>query len=812
MGLASSKYDIRKRYSCLPSLGLGLGLSLRLRLWLGLSLRLRLRLWLCPTYRYRRVKQQRSSKFKTPPIDTATSSPEPRPVAIMSSVVVAVKGVAGGAGGKASRRAVRWAVENLMPESGRFILVHVMPKITYIPTPSGEPMPIEELDENVVAMYVDDMRAKFEEVFVPFKKLCKTRKMETLVLEDDDPAAALLRYISEAGITSLVLGSCSSNFIARRLKGPGIPTTILKCATSICNVYVVSRDEIINKPADTPSANESNVYGSFEATSISLPSYQNSLDFAHVDSSIYANEDQERNLLNLVGDFESINTKSCNSFSTKSEQSEVEQLQVEIQNTVVMYKRACEELAHAQNKVQIISSACLEEARRVNDALEREETLRKIAAEEKAKYLKAMEEVEEARNLLAKEAYEKKLAEVDALRESMEKQKIVDALFSSDRRYRRYTRDEIEAATDLFSEINVIGEGGYGKVYKCSLHHTPVAVKVLRPDAIEKKQGFLKEEFLKEVEVLSQLRHPHLVLLLGACPETGCLVYEYLENGSLEEYLFHQNGKPPLPWFVRFRIVFEVACGLAFLHNSKPDPIVHRDLKPANILLDRNYVSKIADVGLAKLISDVVPDNITEYNESLIVGTLYYLDPEYQRTGTVRPKSDVYAFGIIILQLLTDCHPNGLIMTVENAIMNGSLPRILDKSVKDWPLAETEELARIALKCSKLRCRDRPDLETDVLPVLKRLNEVANASVKVERYNSHAPNHYFCPILQEIMSDPHIAADGFTYEYEAIMAWLMKHNVSPVTKLKLQHSMLTPNHTLRSAIQEWRSRMTFSSA
>ncbi|XP_075650817.1 U-box domain-containing protein 34 [Castanea sativa] len=759
------------------------------------------------------------------------------------AVAVAVNGVAGGAGGRASRRAVRWAVENLMPESGRFILVHVMPKITSIPTPSGEPMPIEELDENVVAMYVDDMRVKFEEVFVPFKKLCKTRKMETLVLEDDDPAAALLRYISESAITSLVLGSCSSNFIARRLKGPGIPTTILKCATGICNVYVVSRDEIINKPADTPSANETScmhtsytqrdygegssdinnqisvlhsptvepkVHGSFE--SISMPSYQNSLDFTHLDSSIYASEDLERNLLNFGGDFESITTKSCNSFSTKSEQSEVEQLQVEIQNTVFMYKRACEELAHAQNKVQIISSECLEEARRVNDALEREETLRKIAAEEKAKYLKAMEEVEEGRNLLAKEAYEKKLAEVGALKESMEKQKIVDALFSSDKRYRRYTRDEIEAATDLFSESNVIGEGGYGKVYKCSLHHTPVAVKVRRPDAIEKKQGFLKEEFLKEVEVLSQLHHPHLVLLLGACPETGSLVYEYLENGSLEEYLFHQNGKPPLPWFVRFRIVFEVACGLAFLHNSKPDPIVHRDLKPANILLDRNYVSKIADVGLAKLISDVVPDNITEYNESLIVGTLYYLDPEYQRTGTVRPKSDVYAFGIIILQLLTDCHPNGLIMTVENAIMNGSLPRILDKSVKDWPLAETEELARIALKCSKLRCRDRPDLETDVLPVLKRLNEVANASVKVDRYNSHAPNHYFCPILQEIMSDPHIAADGFTYEYEAIVAWLQKHNASPVTKLKLQHSMLTPNHTLRSAIQEWRSRMTFSCA
>ncbi|GMY36344.1 U-box domain-containing protein 34 isoform X1 [Fagus crenata] len=755
----------------------------------------------------------------------------------MTTVAVAVNGVAGGDGGRGSRRAVRWAVENLMPTADRFVLVHVMPKITSIPTPSGEYIPVEELDENVVAMYMEDLKLKFEVIFVPFKKLCKTRKMETLVLEDDDPATALLRYISESGIKSLVLGSCSSNFVTRRLKGPGVPTTVLGCASGICDIYVVSRDKIITKPANSSSASENmhtmhtqrdygegssnineqisglhspTVHNSFGATSISQPSYLNSQAFTHVDSSIHASEVLERNDLYFRDDFETITIKSCNSFSsTKSEQSdvqaEIEKVQLEIQNTVAMYKRACGELAHAQNKVQSLSSECLEDAKRVNAALEREETLRKIAAEEKAKYLEAMKEVEEAKNLLAKEAYERKIAEVKALTESIEKEKIVDALFSGDKRYRRYARDEIEAATDLFSESKVIGEGGYGKVYKCSLHHTPVAIKVLRHDAIDKK-----EEFLKEVEVLSQLRHPHMVLLLGACPETGCLVYEYLENGSLEEYLFHRNGKPPLPWFDRFRIVFEVACGLAFLHNSKPEPVVHRDLKPGNILLDRNYVSKIADVGLAKLITDVVPDNITEYKDSLLAGTLYYMDPEYQRTGTIRPKSDLYAFGIIILQLLTAFHPSGLTLTVEKAITNGSLSQILDKSVTDWPLAETEELARIALKCSKLRCRDRPDLETDVLPVLKRLNEVANARVKVERYNTYAPNHYFCPILQEIMSDPYIAADGFTYEYEAIEAWLKKHDVSPVSKLKLQHVMLTPNHTLRSAIQEWRSRTKFT--
>lgn len=251
-----------------------------------------------------------------------------------------------------------------------------------------------------------------------------------------------------------------------------------------------------------------------------------------------------------------------------------------------------------------------------------------------------------------------------------------------------------------------------------------------------------------QVEVLNQLRHPNVVLLLGACPDSGCLVYEYLENGSLEDYIFHCNGRPPLPWFIRFRIVFEIACGLAFLHNSKPEPIVHRDLKPGNILLDKNYVSKIGDVGLAKLIYDVVPDNITEYRDSMLAGTLFYMDPEYQRTGTIRPKSDLYAFGIIILQLLTARHPNGLLLTIENAIANGSFVNLLDKSVVDWPLVETEELARVALKCSKLRCRDRPDLEAEVLPVLKKLVDIANASVKVERNNIYAPSHYYCPILQ----------------------------------------------------------------
>lgn len=118
-------------------------------------------------------------------------------------------------GGNGNRRAIRSAVENLMPNADCFILVHVMPTINTIPTPSGVRIPVEELDEKLVAIYVEDVKRQFEQVFIPFKKLCKTKQMKTLVLEDDNPANALISYVSESGINSLVLGSCSSKFVTR---------------------------------------------------------------------------------------------------------------------------------------------------------------------------------------------------------------------------------------------------------------------------------------------------------------------------------------------------------------------------------------------------------------------------------------------------------------------------------------------------------------------------------------------------------------------------------------------------------------------
>lgn len=251
-----------------------------------------------------------------------------------------------------------------------------------------------------------------------------------------------------------------------------------------------------------------------------------------------------------------------------------------------------------------------------------------------------------------------------------------------------------------------------------------------------------------QVDILSQLQHPNLVLLLGFCPEIGCLVYEYLQNGSLEDQLLNNKGRQPLHWFLRFQIIFDVSCGLAFLHGRKPEPIVHRDLKPANILLNKNYVGKIGDAGFAKLISDLVPDWQTEYKETIIAGTLYYMDPEYQQTGTVRPKSDLFGLGVIILQMLTGKRPNGLIVSVENAIRNGMLADILDKSQTDWPLVEAEMLAKLGLRCTALKCRERPGLESEVLPKLQEILHRITSTVNLRSPKLNVSSHFICPIMQ----------------------------------------------------------------
>nr|CAD1824248.1 unnamed protein product [Ananas comosus var. bracteatus] len=278
-------------------------------------------------------------------------------------------------------------------------------------------------------------------------------------------------------------------------------------------------------------------------------------------------------------------------------EAEMRRLKLELKQTMDMYNNACKEAITAKQKAKELHQWKIEEARKFEEARQGEEAALALAEMEKAKARAALEAAEAAKRIAELEAQRRLTAEMKAKRETEEKMRALDALAQNDIRYRKYSIDEIEIATDYFAENLKIGEGGYGPVYRASLDHTPVAIKVLRPDAA---QG--RKQFQQEVEVLSCIRHPNMVLLLGACPEYGCLVYEYMDNGSLEDRLFRRGKTPPIPWSIRFKIAAEIATGLLFLHQAKPEPLVHRDLKPANILLDRNYVSKISDVGLARLV------------------------------------------------------------------------------------------------------------------------------------------------------------------------------------------------------------------
>ncbi|CAI8604456.1 unnamed protein product [Vicia faba] len=362
---------------------------------------------------------------------------------------------------------------------------------------------------------------------------------------------------------------------------------------------------------------------------------------------------------------------------------------------------------------------------------------------------------------------------------------------------------EINEATHDFDQSWKIGEGSCGSVYKGMLRNMLVAIKMLPSYGCQNQF-----EFQHQVEVLSRVRHPNLLTLIGSCAESKSLVYEYLNNGSLESH-FACKDKTPLPWQIRMSIATDICSALIFLHSSEPC-IIHGNLKPSKVLLDANFVAKVGDLG--------IPSLVQHSGDSADTGTgvcnnshksLVYVDPEYLDTGKLTPESDVYSFGIILLQLLTGRPLFGLVRDMKCALEKENLKTVLDFSAGEWPLHQTTQMACLALRCCEKDWLNRPDLVSEVWSVLKPFRTICVnrrqelTSKKLQR----APSHFVCPIVQEVMEDPYIAADGFTYEEEAIRGWLDSgHNTSPMTNLKLEHTDLVPNYALHNAIREWQQQ------
>ncbi|KAL3524129.1 hypothetical protein ACH5RR_016963 [Cinchona calisaya] len=792
---------------------------------------------------------------------------------------------------------VRWALDKFVLEGEVFFkLIHVRPKITAVPAPMGNLIPISQGRDDVAAAFRKEMEWQASEKLLLYKQMCAQEKVqvEIVQVESDDVVKAIAEEVVMNNINKLVIGASSRRLFSR---GQNLSSKISQCSPSFCTVYAVSKGKlssvrqsdsetnrsvkdycdisrtvnVFSSPnssfrADTDSylkiemdkkrgdfcnglchpnqTDQSSTASSSHLSSISSLPVQRLQALSTINQALFHRGMNTNDIINLrhlsinieEKDYDALSCLSssdindemtaASSFRSSARDDistidqastvdtltdfssgdqtninfELEKIRIELRHLRGMYAVAQNEAVDASRKLNDLNKRRLEGTIKLKEISLQEEEAKELAKHEKESYETAKREADYMKECAQREAVQKRGAEVKALREAREREKLENALVRV-HQYQKFTWEEIMSATSSLSEDLRVGMGAYGAVYKCSLHHTTAAVKILHSnDACRTKQ------FQQELEILSSIRHPHLLILLGACPDHGCLVYEFMKNGSLEERLLRKNNSPPLPWFERCRIAWEVASALVYLHNSKPKAIIHRDLKPANILLDHNFVSKIGDVGLSTMAHSDPSSVSMSYKDTSLVGTFCYIDPEYQRTGLITPNSDVYAFGIVILQLITAKPPIALAYIVEKAIENNSLKDILDQDAGEWPVRETKELAMLALRCTELRGKDRPDLKDEVLPALEKLKETADRNRDLgPTAQILPPNMFVCPILKDLMDDPYVAADGYTYDRKAIEEWLEENNTSPVTNLILPHKSLFPNYTLLSAIVEWKS-------
>ncbi|KAF7822394.1 receptor-like protein kinase FERONIA [Senna tora] len=280
---------------------------------------------------------------------------------------------------------------------------------------------------------------------------------------------------------------------------------------------------------------------------------------------------------------------------------------------------------------------------------------------------------------------------------------------------RCFSITEIKAATNNFDDLLKIGVGGFGNVYKGYIdnHTVPVAIKRLKPGS---QQG--AHEFQTEIEMLSQLRHLHLVSLIGYCNDGNemILVYEFMARGTLRDHLYDSDNQP-LSWKQRLEICLGAARGLHYLHTGAKHNIIHRDVKATNILIDEKWSAKVSDFGLSK----VGPTGMSRSHISTVVkGSMGYLDPEYYKRQRLTQKSDVYSFGVVLLEVL--CGRPPLLRTVEKQRMSlvewvrkchgeGVIQGTVDASLLGSITPEClKAFSEMALKCLVEDGNERPSM------------------------------------------------------------------------------------------------------
>ncbi|XP_022028323.1 lysM domain receptor-like kinase 3 isoform X2 [Helianthus annuus] len=284
-----------------------------------------------------------------------------------------------------------------------------------------------------------------------------------------------------------------------------------------------------------------------------------------------------------------------------------------------------------------------------------------------------------------------------------------------------FSYEELSTATDDFSLANKIGQGGFGAVYYAELRGEKAAIKKMDMQA--------SREFLAELKVLTHVHHLNLVRLIGYCVEGSLfLVYEYIENGNLSQHL-HGSGRDPLPWSTRVQIALDSARGLEYIHEHTVPVYIHRDIKSANILIDKNFHGKVADFGLTKL-TEVGSNSLP----TRLVGTFGYMPPEYAQYGDVSPKVDVYAFGVVLYELISAkeaivkangsvTESKGLVAMFEEVLSQpdpkDDLIKMIDPRLgENYPLDSVRKMAQLAKACTHENPQLRPSMRSIVVALM----------------------------------------------------------------------------------------------
>ncbi|GAQ84750.1 Serine Threonine protein kinase [Klebsormidium nitens] len=627
------------------------------------------------------------------------------------------------------REALQWAI-NFFVKAGvdQVILAHIVKIPDLIPTPKG-PMPLAWAEDQCQADYIQEEGRKAAIFLEEYQAVCKQQSVKASITircgTDREPV--MLEIVEEVGATHLVMGTGGRTGFSFRKKG--LTARVAKKAR--CSVFLVnSRGELLTSQFYDGKRGVAGS-GAKRGLGKDMPGQSAAFLPPIIPPSTVSHDSRPSTPANESP--RSVVSSSALSVSSKPgpfpQGSPSQPVMLQSRTGTPDSVTATEAWVNRQG--QRVPGSVPEHSEYVEgETMGREEDVR--GSDELADVLRKLQLSEAATaRLQAQQAnYERQLREVEAslAKEAAEKERQEKELIKRRKpqsQCRVYSFRELEAATDDFSPAKLLGEGGFGKVYLGRLEHRSAAIKVLNPEGL---QG--PDEFQREVEILSGLRHPHIVMLMGCCPERGCLVYEYCANGSLEDRLARRDHSASLDYMSRIRIAFEVAIALRAMHTSRP-MIIHKDLKPSNILLDQHLTAKLGDVGMARVAPELATTVLsraaqgssgnlqTLMFDTRPQGTLLYMDPEYLQQGTFNQKSDVYAFGICLLQLLTNRPPQQIVGAVEDALNQGRVMALVDRTAGSWPEEVATKVAKLGLRCATMLRRDRADLAKEVLPELE---------------------------------------------------------------------------------------------